>query len=50
MARKLADLLPDRYFNSPEVAAAAGMIWVLGEVFRARVLDWLEQLTIDTAT
>ena len=50
MARKLADLLPERYFNSPEVAAAAGVIWVLGEVFRARVLDWLEQLTIETAT
>ena len=50
MARKLTDLLPERYLNSPEVGAAAGIIWVLGEVFRARVLDWLAQLTIDTAT
>ena len=32
------------------MGAAAGIIWVLGEVFRARVLDWLAQLTIDTAT
>ena len=50
MARKLTDLLPERYLNSPEVGAAAGIIWVLGEVFRARALDWLTQLTIDTAT
>lgn len=50
MARKLADLLPERYLSSPEVAAAAGILWVLGEVFRARALDWLGQLTIDTAT
>ena len=50
MARKLADLLPERYLNSPEVGAAAGIIWVLGEVFRARALDWLTQLCIDTAT
>lgn len=50
MERKLADLLPERYLSSPEVAAAAGVIWVLGETFRARVLDWLEQLCIDTAT
>lgn len=50
MARKLTDLLPERYLNSPEVGAAAGIIWVLGEVFRARALDWLAQLTIDTAT
>ena len=50
MARKLTDLLPARYLNSPEVGAAAGIIWVLGEVFRARALDWLTQLTIDTAT
>ena len=26
------------------------MLWVLGEVFRARTLDWLQQLCIDTAT
>lgn len=50
MERKLTDLLPERYLNSPEVGAAAGIIWVLGEVFRARALDWLAQLTIDTAT
>lgn len=50
MERKLTDLLPERYLNSPEVGAAAGIIWVLGEVFRARALDWLTQLTIDTAT
>lgn len=50
MARKLTDLLPERYLNSPEVGAAAGVIWVLGEVFLARALDWLAQLTIDTAT
>lgn len=50
MARKLTDLLPERYLNSPEVGAAAGILWVLGEAFRDCVLDWLEQLTIDTAT
>lgn len=50
MERKLTDLLPERYLNSPEVGAAAGIIWVLGEVFRARALGWLAQLTIDTAT
>lgn len=50
MDRKLTDQLPERYLNSPEVGAAAGIIWVLGEVFRARALDWLSQLTIDTAT
>lgn len=50
MERKLTDLLPERYLNSPEVGAAAGVIWVLGETFRARALDWLTQLTIDTAT
>ena len=50
MERKLTDLLPERYLNSPEVSAAAGIIWVLGEVLRARALDWLTQLTIDTAT
>ena len=50
MERKLTDLLPERYLNSPEVGAAAGILWVLGEVFRARALDWLAQLTIDTAT
>lgn len=50
MAHKLTDLLPERYLNSPEVGAASGIIWVLGEVFRARALDWLAQLTIDTAT
>lgn len=50
MERKLTDLLPERYLNSPEVGAAAGIIWVLGEVFRARALEWLTQLTIDTAT
>ena len=50
MERKLIDLLPERYLASPEVGAAAGIIWVLGEVFRARALDWLAQLCIDTAT
>ena len=50
MERKLTDLLPERYLDSPEVGAAAGIIWVLGEVFRARALEWLTQLTIDTAT
>ena len=50
MERKLTDLMPERYLASPEVGAAAGIIWVLGEVFRARALDWLAQLTIDTAT
>ena len=50
MERKLTDLLPERYLNSPEVGAAAGILWVLGEVFRARALDWLAQLTTDTAT
>lgn len=50
MDRKLTDLLPERYLASPEVGAATGIIWVLGEVFRARALDWLAQLTIDTAT
>ena len=50
MERKLTDLLPERYLASPEVGAAAGILWVLGEVFRARALDWLAQLTIDTAT
>ena len=50
MERKLTDLLPERYLASPEVGAAAGIIWVLGEVFRARALDWLAQLCIDTAT
>lgn len=50
MERKLTDLLPERYLNSPEVGAAAGIIWVLGEVVRARALDWLAQLCIDTAT
>ena len=50
MERKLTDQLPERYLNSPEVGAAAGILWVLGEVFRARALDWLAQLTIDTAT
>ena len=50
MERKLTDLLPERYLASPEVGAAAGIIWVLGEVVRARALDWLAQLTIDTAT
>ena len=50
MNRKLTDQLPERYLNSPEVGAAAGILWVLGEAFRDCVLDWLEQLTIDTAT
>lgn len=50
MERKLTDLLPERYLDSPEVGAAAGILWVLGEVFRARALDWLAQLCIDTAT
>ena len=50
MERKLTDLLPERYLASPEVGAAAGILWVLGETFRARALDWLAQLTIDTAT
>lgn len=50
MERKLTDLLPERYLNSPEVGAAAGILWVLGEVFRALALDWLAQLCIDTAT
>lgn len=50
MDRKLTDQLPERYLNSPEVGAAAGILWVLGETFRDCVLDWLEQLTIDTAT
>ena len=50
MERKLTDLLPERYLASPEVGAAAGILWVLGEVFRARALDWLAQLCIDTAT
>lgn len=50
MDRKLTDQLPERYLNSPEVGAAAGILWVLGEAFRDCVLDWLEQLTIDTAT
>lgn len=50
MERKLTDLLPERYLTSPEVGAAAGILWVLGEVFRARALDWLAQLCIDTAT
>lgn len=50
MERKLTDLLPERYLNSPEVGAAAGILWVLGEVFRARALNWLTQLCIDTAT
>ena len=50
MERKLTDQLPERYLNSPEVGAAAGILWVLGEAFRDCVLDWLEQLTIDTAT
>ena len=50
MERKLTDQLPERYLNSPEVGAAAGILWMLGEAFRDCVLDWLEQLTIDTAT
>ena len=50
MERKLTDQLPERYLASPEVGAAAGILWVLGEAFRDCVLDWLEQLTIDTAT
>lgn len=50
MDRKLTDQLPERYLNSPEVGAAAGILWVLGEAFRDCVLDWLEQLIIDTAT
>lgn len=50
MDRKLTDQLPERYLNSPEVGAAAGILWALGETFRDCVLDWLEQLTIDTAT
>ncbi len=50
MERKLTELLPERYLASPEVGAAAGVLWVLGEVFRARALDWLQQLCIDTAT
>lgn len=50
MDRKLTDQLPERYLNSQEVGAAAGILWVLGEAFRDCVLDWLEQLTIDTAT
>ena len=50
MDRKLTDQLPERYLNSPEVGAAAGILWVLGEAFRDCVLDWLEQFTIDTAT
>lgn len=50
MDRKLTDQMPERYLNSPEVGAAAGILWVLGEAFRDCVLDWLEQLTIDTAT
>ena len=50
MERKLTELLPERYLASPEVGAAAGVLWVLGEVFRARTLDWLQQLCIDTAT
>lgn len=50
MDRKLTDQLPERYLNSPEVGAAAGILWMLGEAFRDCVLDWLEQLTIDTAT
>lgn len=50
MDRKLTDQLPERYLASPEVGAAAGILWVLGEAFRDCVLDWLEQLTIDTAT
>lgn len=50
MVRNLSDQLPARYFDSPEVAAAAGILWVLGEVMRARVLDWLLQLRVDTAT
>ena len=50
MDRKLTDQLPERYLNSPEVGAAAGILWALGEAFRDCVLDWLEQLTIDTAT
>ena len=50
MEHKLTDQLPERYLNSPEVGAAAGILWVLGEAFRDCVLDWLEQLTIDTAT
>lgn len=50
MDRKLTDQMPEWYLNSPEVGAAAGILWVLGEAFRDCVLDWLEQLTIDTAT
>ena len=50
MDHKLTDQMPERYLNSPEVGAAAGILWVLGEAFRDCVLDWLEQLTIDTAT
>ena len=50
MDRKLTDQMPERNLNSPEVGAAAGILWVLGEAFRDCVLDWLEQLTIDTAT
>lgn len=50
MDRKLTDQMPERYLNSSEVGAAAGILWVLGEAFRDCVLDWLEQLTIDTAT
>ena len=48
--RKLTDVLPERYLNSPELGAAAGVLWVLGEVFRERALEWLKQLCIDTAT
>ena len=50
MDRKLTDQLPERYLQSLEVSAAAGILWVLGEVLRDCVLDLLEQLTIDTAT
>ena len=44
MERKLTDLLPERYLNSPEVGAAAGILWVLGETFRARA-GWRSSLS-----
>lgn len=48
--RKLTDVFPARYLKSYELGMAAGMLWVLGEAFRAQVLDWLKQLQVDTAT
>ena len=39
MERKLTDQLPERYLNSPEVGAAAGILWVLGK--RSATVCWI---------